>query len=76
VGITNASNLTPQAGRFFAKHTAQKSVQLATLFMQSVMFPSAPQLADTLYSYIKTKEVALCHVKKHKLILKSFVERP
>jgi hypothetical protein len=33
---TNASNLTPQAGRFFAKHTAQKSVQLAPLFMRSV----------------------------------------
>ena len=34
--LTNASNLTPQAGRFFAKHTAQKSVQLAPLFMRSV----------------------------------------
>jgi hypothetical protein len=35
--ITNASNLTPQADRFFAKHKAQKSVQLAPLFMRSVM---------------------------------------
>ncbi|MFT4940549.1 MAG: hypothetical protein ACI88A_003606 [Paraglaciecola sp.] len=34
--LTNASNLTPQAGRFFAKQTAQKSVQLAPLFMRSV----------------------------------------
>jgi|TARA_B110000211_G_scaffold129858_1_gene149201 hypothetical protein len=36
VYLTNASNLTPQAGRFFAKPTAQKSVQLAPLFMRSV----------------------------------------
>jgi hypothetical protein len=34
--LTNASNLTPQAGRFFAKHTAQKSVQLAPLFMRAL----------------------------------------
>jgi hypothetical protein len=36
--LTNASNLTPQAGRFFAKHTAQKSVQLAPLFMRALGF--------------------------------------
>ena len=34
--IINASNLTPQASRFFAKDTAQKSVQLASLIMRSV----------------------------------------
>jgi hypothetical protein len=38
VHLTNASNLTPQAGRFFAKLTAQKSVQLAPRFMRSVSF--------------------------------------
>jgi hypothetical protein len=34
--LTSALNLTPQAGRFFAKHTAQKSVQLAPLFMRAL----------------------------------------
>lgn len=36
MNLTNASNLIPQVGRFFAKHTAQKSVQHAPLFMRSV----------------------------------------
>jgi hypothetical protein len=35
--LTNASNLTQQAGRFFAKYTAQKSVQLAPQFMRGVL---------------------------------------
>ena len=35
--ITNASNLSPQVGWFFAKYTAQKSVQFTPLFMRSVI---------------------------------------
>ena len=65
--LTNASNLTPQAGRFFAKHTAQKSVQLATQFMRALS--QSIRLGDCM----ETRSTHLIELAKYPVLVLSIV---